>query len=468
MKRVLIILAVVLVVIFGGGVMLIGSWVRGVQAQAALWNTEKVDKGEIVITVNATGSVAPIQVVQVGSQVSGKVNAVNVTADQRVKKGQILAVLDTELLESELKDRQNQLKHERIALDMLAVERENLNLRERDSKLNLERQKVEVDRSQGSLDLATKNLQRYYDLIKADATTPTELDIKELEHRNADLDMKGKKLDQERLEMEILKVAAERKSLAAREEQTKLTIAQAEQAVAKAETNLGYASLLAPIDGIVLERAVEPGQTIAAQFQTPNLFKIIADLSTVRIESNIDEADVGRIRAGMKVTFEVDTFRNEKFEGVVKAVNLRNEMKSNLVTYPVVIEAQNPPSEEFPFGKLRPGMTAYVTFEVERRKDVVRVPAGALRFAPPEGISVDHGTPAVPAEKPAKDAPPPKGMPATVYVSQPQGELKAAAIRVGANDNAFYELLSGDLKPGDELVTGSLLLNALKPKAESE
>lgn len=468
MKRVLIILAIVLVVIFGGGVMLIGSWVRGVQAQASLWNTEKVDKGEIVLTVNATGSVAPIQVVQVGSQVSGKVNAVNVTADQRVKKGEILAVLDTELLESELKDRQSQLKHARIALDMLAVERENLNLRERDSKLNVERQKVELERSRASLELATKNLQRYYDLIKADATTPTELDIKELEHRNADLDLKGKKLDQERLEMDLLKIETERKSLASREAQMKLTIAQAEQAVAKAETNLGYASILSPIDGIVLERAVEPGQTMAAQFQTPNLFKIIADLSTVRIESSIDEADVGRIRAGMKVAFEVDTFRNEKFEGEVKAVNLRNEMKSNLVTYPVVIEAKNPPSSEFPFGKLRPGMTAYVTFEVERRKEVVRVPAGALRFAPPEGLSFDHGTPAIPAERPAKDAPPPKGMPATVYVSLAKGGLKAVAIRVGANDNAYYELVSGELNPGDDLVTGSALMNAFKPKQDSE
>lgn len=466
MKKLLIAVAVIALLLLAGGAVLVPMLARQALAKSSAWQTEKVDRGELEISVSASGSVEPLQVVQVGSQVSGKVKEVLVELDQRVKKGQTLAALDTELLESERKDRESQLKHARIALEMLAVERGNLDLREKDLKLNLERERIASERAHASLELATKNLQRYQDLIKADATTPTELDIKALEHRNADLEARGKKVDLARLAMELERIGADRRSLDSREGQTRLNIEQAEQALAKAATNLGYASIVAPIDGIVLERGVEPGQTIAAQFQTPNLFKIIADLSTVKVLSNIDEADVGRIHPGQQVRFEVDAFRGETFTGSVKAVNLKHELRSNLVTYPVAIEAANPASAAHPYGKLRPGMTAYVIFEVERKKDVLRLPAAALRFVPPEGADVEQ-PPSEPAPA-AGSKEKPAGMPATVYLAKPGGGLKAVHVRVGENDGKYYELLAGSLKPGDEAVMGmpSIFEAAVKVEAK--
>jgi len=460
MKKLVIVLLVFAVLAVQG----VWWWVGASHKPPDLWKKAAVDRGEMALSVTASGGIEPVQEVPVGSQVSGRVEEVRVQLDQRVKQGEVLAVLDRELLESERKDKESQLQHARIALELLRAERENLDVRETRLKLNQDRERISVERSRASLDLASKNLQRYREMLQAEAVAQTELDIRKLEQENAQRDLKLKELDLKQLDLDLQQVAADRRTLASREQQAQLGVAQAEHALAKAHTNLGYASIVAPIDGIVLERSVQPGQTIAAQFQAPNLFKIITDLKKILARCFIDEADIGRIRIGQKVSFEVDAFQDEKFEGIVKAVHLKHEMRSNLVTYPVVIEADNPTSEGYPFGKLRPGLTAYVTFEVERKKDVLRLPAAALRFALPPGIKAEQEP--APAKSESVEAQEPQGMPAVVYVLNEKGSLKAVTVFVGENDGKYYELLSGPLKAGDELITGSALFDALKKKEE--
>jgi len=451
MKKIMVILIVLVVLAVQG----VRWWLVASQKSLDLWKTAAVDRGEMTLSVTASGGIDPVLEVPVGSQVSGRVEEVRVLLDQRVKQGEVLAVLDRELLESERKDKGSQLQYARIALELLRAERENIELREARLKFSQERERISVERSRASLELASKNLQRYTEMLQAEAVAQTELDIRKLEQENAQRDLKLKELDLKQLDLELQQVATDRRMLASRDQQAQLGVVQAEHALAKAHTNLGYASIVAPIDGIVLERSVQPGQTIAAQFQAPNLFKIIAALDKVLVRCLIDEADIGRIRSGQQVTFEVDAFRNEKFEGVVKAVHLKHEMRSNLVTYPVVIEALNPSSEGYPLGKLRPGLTAYVTFEVERKKDVLRLPAAALRFALPPNIKAEQE--AVPAQVESAEKKEPAGMPAVVYVLNEHGMPKALTVFVGANDGKYYELLSGALKAGDELITGSLL-----------
>ena len=457
MKRTLIVLVfVVLALVLAGGYLL-----RGGKAQAFHWTTQKVDTGDIVVTISASGTVEPLDSVQVGSQVSGKIKEILVQPDQRVKAGETLALIDPELLEADRRDKELLLKQAQSSLATLSIDRENIDLREKKTRLNMELLKVEVERGKGILSLAIKNLQRYQELLRVNATSEMEIDSRTLEKENAERDLEAKNLDLRQLAIELDQEAADRKSLEERQRQNELNVEQTQQALAKAVTNLSYASILSPITGVVLERAVDPGQTIAAQFQAPNLFTIVSDLSVVRIRAQLDEADVGKVLPGQKVTFDADAFKGQQFTGAVKSVRLKHEMRGNLVTYPVIIEAQNPPSPEYPYGRLRPGMTAYLTFEVQQKKKATRVPAAALRFTPPEEAKVDKSKPVVAAEsgkktlngKKAAGANP--GMPATVHVCGKEGNLKALAVRVGESDGEYYELLSNELKAGDEVVTAN-------------
>lgn len=449
-----------LLIVAGIGLSLLGALaVRG--GPAAAWKTESVDRGELAVTVTATGSIEPLSSVKVGSRVSGNLMEVLVEPDAAVTKGQVLAKLDTELLEVERRDREIALEHARSAVTLLKVEAQNLELRKKQIEMDRARQEVAIERAQAQLELASKNLARYREMQTVDAASETDVEIRALEHGNAERDLRLARLQLGGLKLDLDKLATDRQSLAARARQAELDQAQSEQALAKAEANLRYASIAAPCDGVVLERKVEPGQTIAASFQAPELFTIVSDLRRVRVSVKLDEAEVGRIVPGQKVSFEVDAFRGRTFEGEVKAVRLQHELRGNLVTYPVLIEAENPPDEGFPHGRLRPGLTAYVTFHVEHRKDIARLPAAALRFVPPATASVDRSLAAAPAgdakkngEEPEETAAP-RGMAATVYRQLPDGRLQALPVRVGASDGEWYELLGGDLKVGDAVVTGA-------------
>lgn len=432
---------------------------------AMAWKTETVDRGELAVTVTATGSIEPLSSVKVGSRVSGNLMEVLVEPDAAVAKGQVLAKLDTELLEVERRDRELSLERARSALTLLKVEAQNLDLRKNQIAMDRARQEVAIERAQAQLELAAKNVARYREMQTVDAASETDVEIRALEHGNAERDLRLARLQLDGLKLDLDKLAADRQSLAARSRQAELDQAQAEQALAKAEANLRYASIAAPSDGVVLERKVEPGQTIAASFQAPELFTIVSDLRRVRVSVKLDEAEVGRIVPGQKVSFEVDAFRGRRFEGEVKAVRLQHELRGNLVTFPVLIEAENPPDEGFPHGRLRPGLTAYVTFHVERKQDIARLPAAALRFVPPADAAVDRSRTAADTsdakakenkDKETDDAEAaPRGMAATVYRVLPDGRLQALAVHVGASDGDWYELLGGELKPGDAVVTGA-------------
>lgn len=414
-----------------------------------VYKTEKVGRGDVLITVTSTGTVNPLQTVLIGSQISGKVNDVLKYTNDVVKKGDVLARLETDLLVSEQRTAEVRLNQARAQLSVLKVERENLQLREIRQKAAVERKKISVERARGGLDLASKNLSRYRDLLKVDATTMTEIDIRELEEANSRRDMRLMEIDLEQSDIDFKQIAADGRQLDAKEEQARADIQQAEAALARATTNLGYATIVSPIDGVVLQHLIEPGQTIAASFQTPNMFKIASDLREVRIDASLDEADIGKIKQGQEVTFDVDAYRNETFTGSVTQVRLQSENKGNLVTYPVLVHAKNPFDAEHPNGKLLPGMTAGLKFVVSKRKDVVLLPSAALRFIPPAGFA--------PAKKPEKEPADAKkaGTHGTVFVVGAGGLLEFRAVRVGENDGDHYELLGGDVKEGDQIVVGT-------------
>jgi len=439
--------------------------------QPPTWKTETVGKGDLIITVTAAGTVNPLRTVAVGAQISGKVQDVLKVSNDTVKAGDVLARIETELLDSEKRSAEVRLAQAKAAYSQLRVERENLKIRQLRNKQTQEQKRISVERQKGTLQLATKNLNRYRDLFKVDATTQTEIDIRELEEANSKRDLQLAEIALEQMAIEDKQIEADAKTLDAREEQQSADIQQAQAQLERTLTNLKYATIVSPIDGVVLEHLVEPGQTVAASFQTPNMFRVATDLSHVRIDARLDEADIGRIRVGQVVKFDVDAYKNETFEGTVAIMRMAPESSktaATVVTYTVLVEAANPKVEavSLPTGrispevlktlgitpvnhgwKLLPGMTASLRFTVAGKTGILRLPGSALRFIPPPGFAPDRKAVTVDADKK-------KGTRGIVYVPGKLGLLETRNVVVGETDGAFYELLESDLKDGETVVVG--------------
>jgi HlyD family secretion protein len=282
--------------------------------------TLQISRGDVVDQVGATGTLQAVTTVQVGTQVSGTVDELYADFNSIVKKGQVIARLDPSILQTQVDTAKANLVN---------------------AEANLERQKAAVEDAQTKLsrarELAARSLLPKADLDAAEATA---------------------------------------KQAAAQLRSTESQIVQAKAAVNKAQVDLGHTVITAPIDGIVISRNVDRGQTVAASMQAPTLFVIAADLTKMQVNANIDESDVGRMRPGQLVHFRVDAYPTEQFLGIVQQVRLNPTTVQNVVTYSTVIDVPNPEL------KLKPGMTANVNIEIARKSNVLRVPNTALRFRP--------------------------------------------------------------------------------------
>lgn len=278
-----------------------------------IYETAKVERATISNSVTATGTIEPVNKVEVGTQVSGIISKIYVDYNSIVKKGQVIAELDKINLESELAS----------------------------AKANLASSKSELDYQE-------TNYKRIKALHDRGFISDDDFDIADLSYKKAK-------------EAYLVQL----------------------QTVQKAQTNLGYATITSPIDGVVLSKDVEEGQTVAASFSTPTLFTIARDLTDMQVVANVDEADIGNVRDGQRVTFTVDAFPDDTFEGRVKQVRQQGEEESNVVTYEVVISA---PNNDL---KLKPQLTANVNIYTEEIENVVSVPAKALRFSPSKEMMND-------------------------------------------------------------------------------
>lgn len=351
------------------------------------WVTAKVDQGAIVQRVTANGTLNPVILVNVGTQISGTVVRLHTDFNQPVKAGQLLAELDPALLEATI--RQSEAN--------LASARANLNNAELILKRN-ENLKQRGFISDGALD--------------------------------------GLRKDVETATAQVMQTTAQ---------------------LERDKTNLGYSKIRSPIDGIVINRAIDVGQTVAASFQTPTLFQIARDLQRMQIDTSVAEADVGVIQAGQPVRFTVDAFREQEFNARVRVVRLNPTSQQNVVTYNVVIDVDNKD------GTLLPGMTAQVSIVTNRKDNVLRVPASALRFKPPETQTSSSS----PSQAPGSAAPEKgrgRGIAATpkVYVAGGSGEPIAKEIKTGISDGRFTEVLEG-LAVGEEVITRSAVESTQQP-----
>jgi HlyD family secretion protein len=328
--------------------------------------TAPVTRGSIVEAVGATGTLQAVTSVQVGTQVSGTIESLGADYNSIVKRGEVLARLDRSLFQTQVEQ----------------------------TRANLVRAEADVERLQVALQDARTKLTRARALAERQLLPQSELDAAAVDARSAEAQVRS----------------------------AEAQVTQARAALKQSEVNLEHTIITAPIDGIVLSRNVDVGQTVAASMQAPTLFVLAADLTKMQVLASLDESDIGRIADRQQVEFTVDAYAGRTFEGVVSQIRLQPQVVQNVVTYSVVIDAPNRDLT------LKPGMTANVTIEVARRDDALRVPAQALLFKP-----TAH-----------------RGKDPEVWRSD-NGELTPVSVKTGLSDGQFTEVVEGSLSVGDTL-----------------
>jgi HlyD family secretion protein len=403
--------------------------------------TAKVERGEIHDVVEATGTINAVITVQVGSQVSGTIAKLNVDFNSRVHKGDVVALIDPALLNGALLQAKADLENAKANLVAGGANLEK-------AKAGLVQTKADYDRTAG--------------LFKDGILSQQQLDLAKANYDSANATVGA---------------------AAANVTQAEAQVSQKDAAVTVAQTNLNYTVIRSPIDGTVVARNVDVGQTVAASLQAPTVFTIAQDLTKMLVYAKTDESDVGNIKVGKPVTFKVDAFPKETFRGNVIQVRMNATTVQNVVTYDTIIEFANPDL------KLFPGMTAYVTIPVATVQNVVKLPNTALRYKPPMspeeiltlykryGIEVAEKKPASEdAAVPQTGAPggvasqnpprAPRADSAVVWKIHADNSMEPVKISLGITDHSYTEiaaLLKGELKEGDEVIVRSVVPKSATP-----
>lgn len=377
------------------GVAAAGAWQWTLHSKKPIprFETTKLERGAIQAKVTATGTLSALVTVQVGSQVSGRIQQILVDFNSPVKKGQVLARLDPQLFEASLEQARASFKAAQGSLKKSKVQ-----------ALDLERQYLRSESLESRKLIAP-----------------------------ADVDTAKANMEAAKAQVEVAQGNAD----------------QAVAALHQAEVNLAYTTIVSPINGMVISRNVDVGQTVAASLQAPTLFVIAEDLRKVQVDSSVAEADVGKLRPGMKAEFTVDAYPGDRFKGHVRQVRNAPQTVQNVVTYDAVVDVRNPDL------KLKPGMTANVTYVYAERGGVLRLPNAALRFRMPDAKgdgrsmrqvrSGANGEPRLEGGRREADM-------RKVWVLR-DGKPQEVKIKVGISDGSLTELVKGELHEGDAIVT---------------
>jgi HlyD family secretion protein len=372
----------------GGGILVIILFLlllfgRGKESQAK-YTTTKIERGDILVIVTATGTLNALTTVQVGSQVSGTISQLYADFNSIVKKGQVVAQLDPTFLKAQVAQ----------------------------AEADLERANAQVNQAKRELDRAKT-------LSEKNLISQADLDVAQT---NYELALTSQKSSQATLDRSI--------------------------------TNLHYATITSPIDGVVISRDVDVGQTVAASLSAPTIFTIANDLTKMQVETSIDEADIGQIQVGQKVDFTVDAYPDKHFTGSVSQVRLNPSIVQNVVTYPVIIDVDNPEL------LLKPGMTANVTVLIDQRENVLKVRSAALKFMPSMDKQVKMPTRTRENSHAASaSSNPDSGGQFRKWASSPKvwilgkdGMPKPVLVQTGLSDGSVTEVISDSLNEGEEVI----------------
>ncbi|WP_292010466.1 efflux RND transporter periplasmic adaptor subunit [Chryseobacterium sp.] len=352
--------------------------------------TTKMSTSDVTTSVTATGTVEPVDQIDVGTQVSGLVNKIYVDYNSQVSKGQLLAELDKTNLQESVNNASSQ-----------------------------------YSAAANELNYYQQNYTRQSNMYKAGVISKADYEQAAYQVKNA-----------------------------------QQTLSQRKTALAQAKTNLGYANIYAPIDGIILSKEVEEGQTVAASMTTPTLFTIAKDITKMQVEANVDEADIGGVEVGQRVSFTVDAYPQEEFSGKVRQVRLAATTESNVVTYTVIVDADNPEQ------KLKPGLTATITIYTQELKNINTIPASALSFNPEtetiqQYYNQNNIQTAVPETKVGKNKE------KYIWIKNSNNTISQKLITIGSNDGVNVQVVKG-LANTDLIITSMDAVEQQVAKSDSQ
>jgi len=401
-----LLLAVVVVALAGAGY---GAYRQFFAAAATpAWKLAAIERGPIVASVSATGTLNPVVAVQVSSQISGQLRDIFVDFNSAVKAGELIARIAPETYEHRVRQAEADLEAARATVAI---------------------QQAELYRAQVNLADAERDFERKQTLVDKNFISPAELD---------------------KAKTTLEAARAQRRVVEAQARNSAALVRQREAQLGQARVDLGRTEIRAPVDGIVIKRSVEPGQTVAASLQAPELFVIARNLTDMQVETAIDEADVGRLRVGQPASFTVDAFPGRRFKGEVLQVRKAAQVVSNVVSYTVVISAANPDLI------LLPGMTANVRIVTAEKDDALKVPNAALRFRPP-ATEGEQKSAAAGRRTARSDS--------RLWAPGPDGKPLAIDVTTGINDGAHTEIVSGEIAAGREVIVGTAVAATEKSRS---
>jgi HlyD family secretion protein len=500
---------------------LAGFYFWGNRSSAPTYMTARADRGNLRNTVTATGTLQAVTTVQVGSQASGTISALYADFNSVVKKGQVVAQLDPAVSKAQVDQSRAALQQAQASLQLaragVANSRAGVSdaqARAMAAKSTVQNSQAGVSSSQANLavlkaqqDDALSYLRQQESLVKSGVVAQREYDIAMTAYKTAEAryNQAAAQLNQAvysqqsaagagvaQSQAQVQQSQAQVQQSQAQVQQAEAQVQQAAAALRLAEVNLTHTTIVSPIDGIVVSRTVDVGQTVAASLSAPTLFTIANDLKQMQVIANIDQADIGLVEQAKSVKFSVDAFPGKDFDGKIEEMRLNPTNVQNVVTYNVVIDVSNPEQ------KLKPGMTANLTVTIDERNNVLKVPNSALRFTPIDangqrivggGNGSGQGrrqnanaqqpaTSASPNASPAGNsqqggerqfapasAPVLEGQTRAVWVLGADGQPQARRIKIGLTDGAATEVVEGNLQEGEMVIIGQTVTSASKPSS---
>ncbi|MFB3894847.1 MAG: efflux RND transporter periplasmic adaptor subunit [bacterium] len=425
-----IIAGIIIIVIGYGGY----QFFRG-EKTVKTFRTAKVERGYVSELITATGKVQATTEVDVGSQVSGTIQAIYIDYNSRVKKGQLIAQIDPRTLQAQVTQNKANLESAEAGVKNAHAAFENAKANVQNLKAALVSAKANAEKAKSTMEYNNRNYERYKQLRTEDLVSQNDLENAQTSYETAKASYDAAVAQIDSNQAQFVAAQASAKAAETNIDSAKADVSKAKAALEQSELNLSYTRIIAPVNGTVISKDVEVGQTVAASLSAPTLFSIAEDLAKMQVVASIDEADVGRVKEGQKASFTVDAYPDKKFEGKVSQIRSNPITESNVITYQGIIDVSNPNLE------LKPGMTASISFIVSEADNTLKVPTAALQFKLPKSSISNSDT----------DTTSKAGR---VYILDEMNQPKEVAVKPGISDGIYTAVESNQLAEGQQLIVG--------------
>ncbi|HTR35724.1 MAG TPA: efflux RND transporter periplasmic adaptor subunit [Bryobacteraceae bacterium] len=430
-KKLLIAAAILGVAVLAGLLV----WQQAVGAAKPVFQLATLQQGRIEANVTTTGSLNPVVEVQVGSQVSGNIKALYADFNTHVKQGQLVALIDPAPFQAAVNQAQGSLSAAQAAV---VTAQANLAKAQADyaaAQANVADQKANVLKAGSAVDLAKVSNQREGTLLQEGIVAQQDADSAKAVYQEALADQQAAQAGEDAAKANAQSALKQEAAAQTQVKQAQAVVQQDEAALAQAQLNLSHTRIVAPVDGTVIARNMDVGQTVAASFQAPTIFQVAQDLTKMQVDTNVAEADVGHLKVGQPATFTVDAYPTTEFHGKIVQIREAPINVQNVITYDAVVGVSNPDL------KLFPGMTANVRILTQSADNVLKAPNAALRFRPPKSI----------VEQPV---PTTAGLGSAVVYVEDHGKARGVVVKTGITDGTFTEIDGGGMKAGDSVIVG--------------